>query len=255
MNFSRNLASNEALNLHVNSKHICIHTYRIIYRTCVYRPNCLTHPTLLYEHIQMYYICICSYTNTCLIHIIHFTDTYIHTNIEGNIISKSLRLLRENGGREKKNAVEEDRENRQDQGCRKDREREEERKRNAAVRRARRQIVEQCLRSDIHMFTKVGLHLENRITVCAQWYPGPSAKGGECAVGEGWTPKTMKLQCTCTPRAQVAFQIFACSRSRRAVKIAPPRLSDRTRIFLSFHHTLLQLLSSDLMVQQWPTFL
>ncbi|KAG7206251.1 hypothetical protein KM043_003643 [Ampulex compressa] len=36
---------------------------------------------------------------------------------------------------------------------------------NAAGRWARRQIVEQCLRLDVHMFAEVGLHLENRITV------------------------------------------------------------------------------------------
>lgn len=62
--------------------------------------------------------------------------------------------------REKENAVRSQRGRQRE--YRRDREREE----SAAKRRARRQIVEQCLRSDIHMFGEVGLHLENRITVC-----------------------------------------------------------------------------------------
>lgn len=92
------------------------------------------------------------------------------------------------------------------------------RERSAAKRRARRQIVEQCLRSDIHMFAEVGLHLENRITVCPT-VPGPST-GRETARQEESKgrkgSKTMKLRCT--PRAQVAFQVRLLSGwSRRVV--------------------------------------
>lgn len=73
------------------------------------------------------------------------------------------------------------------------------------------------------MFAEVGLHLENRITVCPTVPAGPSDRVGnspaaeEGARGDG-VRGTMKLRCTCTPRAQVAFQVRLPSRwSRRVV--------------------------------------
>lgn len=140
---------------------------------------------------------------------------HIHTYRRKYSFTQGAFALPLGGNTEKENAVRRQRRRRWDT---KETEREGERERSAAKRRARRQIVEQCLRSDIHMFAEVGLHLENRITVCPVRRPGGKQRGGRGGKGKGRSgSKTMKLRCTCTPRAQVAFQVRLPSRWSRCV--------------------------------------